>query len=74
MKIIPGRPIAIGEIEAAINRARGAEPALGIEARLSPDVAVLGALYGRLIWARARSIDPAQLVPREREALERWVP
>jgi hypothetical protein len=66
--------IAIGELEAAINRARTAQPASGPESALTLEVATLGALYGRLIWERRDSIDASELSDAERVALRLWLP
>jgi hypothetical protein len=66
--------IAIGEVEAAINRARGALPAAGPEAAMTLEVATLAALYGRLIWERAEGVEIATLTDGERVALRLWLP
>jgi hypothetical protein len=65
--------IAIGDLEAAINRARAAQPASGPESALTLEVATLGALYGRLIWERRDGIDVSQLSDAERVALRLWL-
>ncbi|MEZ5652674.1 MAG: DUF3717 domain-containing protein [Burkholderiaceae bacterium] len=65
-------PIRIRELEIAINRARGHEPASGTEARLSSDVSTLAAIYGELIYRRHSAFDADSLPPAEREALMRW--
>lgn len=64
--------VSITELEAAINRARHAHPAHGREAALSPDVALLAALYGELIYRRAHQFELATLSPELRGAFERW--
>jgi len=66
--------LAIGDLEAAINRARAAQPASGPESALTLEVATLGALYGRLIWERRDSIDVSALSDAERVALRLWLP
>ena len=66
--------IAIADLEAAINRARAAQPASGPESALTLEVATLGALYGRLIWERRDGIDSAELTDAERVALRLWLP
>ena len=67
------QPIAIGELEAAINRARLAQPASGVEAVLAREVAVLGSLYGRLIWERRTAVAWDELSDGERMALRLWL-
>ncbi len=66
--------IPIGEIEAAINRARAAQPAAGPESVLTLEVATLAALYGRLIWERRDAVDVSALTDAERVALRLWLP
>ena len=66
--------LTIGDLEAAINRARAAQPASGPESALTLEVATLGALYGRLIWERRDGIDMATLSDAERVALRLWLP
>ena len=66
--------ISIGDLESAINRARAAQPASGAEGSLTREVAVLGGLYGRLIWERADGIDVGVLSDAQRVALELWLP
>lgn len=66
--------LAIGDLEAAINRARAAQPASGPESALTLEVATLGALYGRLIWERRDSVDVSTLSDAERVALRLWLP
>lgn len=68
------RRIAIAELEAAINRARAAQPASGPESALTLEVATLAALYGRLIWAHEDSVDVDALSDAERVALRLWLP
>ena len=70
----PSRRITIGELEAAINRARAAQPASGPEAALTLEVATLAALYGRMIWARENALDSDALSDAERVALRLWLP
>ena len=67
------QPIGIGELEAAINRARLAQPASGVEAVLAREVAVLGSLYGRLIWERRTTVAWHELSDGERVALRLWL-
>ncbi|MEZ5657890.1 MAG: DUF3717 domain-containing protein [Burkholderiaceae bacterium] len=69
----PVTPIRIHELEAAINRARGHEPASGAEARLSDDVSRLGAIYGELIFRRHTVFDADSLPAQDREAVLRWL-
>jgi hypothetical protein len=66
--------IAIGDLEAAINRARAAQPASGPESALTLEVATLGALYGRLIWERSDGVGVSELSDAERVALRLWLP
>lgn len=67
----PPQPLAL--LEQAINRARQASPAQGAEAALSREVAVLGNLYGRLIWRRASGFRLSDLDDEERQAYQRWL-
>ena len=66
--------IAIGDLEAAINRARAAQPAAGPESVLTLEVATLAALYGRLIWERRDGVDVDALSDAERVAIRLWLP
>ncbi len=66
--------VAIGDLEAAINRARAAQPAAGPESTLTLEVATLAALYGRLIWERRDAVDAGSLTDAERVALRLWLP
>ena len=66
----PFQPLAL--LERAINRARQAAPAQGAEAALGRDVAVLGNLYGRLIWRRETGFRLSGIEEDEREAYRRW--
>jgi hypothetical protein len=66
--------LSIGELEAAINRARAAQPASGPESSLTLEVATLGALYGRLIWEHRDGVDIGGLTDAERVALQLWLP
>jgi hypothetical protein len=62
----------LARLERAINRARQAEPAQGHEAALAKDVALLGRVYGRLIWRRAATLQLAEFDEDERAAWDRW--
>ncbi|NCW18039.1 MAG: DUF3717 domain-containing protein [Betaproteobacteria bacterium] len=64
--------IYLQHLESAINRARAANPASGADARLHADVAVLGAIYGQMIYLRLRSMALRALSPRELEVWQRW--
>ncbi len=66
--------VSIGELEAAINRARAAQPAAGPESSLTLEVATLAALYGRLIWERRDVVEVDALSDAERVALRLWLP
>ena len=66
----PTEPLA--RLEQAINRARQAAPAQGVEAALGKDVAILGDLYGRLIWRRQAGFRLSELDADERAAFARW--
>lgn len=66
--------IAIGDIEAAINRARATQPATGTESTLSLEVGTLAALYGRLIWQHSEAVGVSELSDAERLALQLWLP
>jgi hypothetical protein len=71
--VVSPRRISIAELEAAINRARAAQPASGAESSLTLEVATLGALYGRLIWERLDAVDVDALTDAERVALGLWL-
>jgi hypothetical protein len=73
-RAVSPRRISIAELEAAINRARAAQPASGAESSLTLEVATLGALYGRLIWERRDGADIDTLSDAERVALRLWLP
>ena len=66
------RVLTIGALEAAINRARAAQPATGAEAVLSREVSVLAKLYGRMIWDREAERPWETLTDTERVALQLW--
>ena len=62
----------IGQVEAAINRARRLSPASGHEATLSKDVALLADVYGSMIYARQDELRLGELDLAHREVLVRW--
>lgn len=64
--------LTLTELEAAINRARGAQPATGAESALTLEVATLAALYGRMIWARVDAVPWSALNEAEQMALRLW--
>jgi hypothetical protein len=66
-------PLSIGQLEAAINRARADAPARGPEGKLSHDVAMLGRLYGDMIYRRAAVLDVEALSDEEQLVLLRWL-
>ena len=66
------RVLTIGALEAAINRARAAQPATGAEAVLSREVSVLAKLYGRMIWDREAERPWETLTDTERVAFQLW--
>jgi hypothetical protein len=66
-------PLSISQLEAAINRARAGAPAHGPEGKLSADVAILGRLYGDLIYRRAVVLDVEALSDEEQLVLLRWL-
>jgi hypothetical protein len=68
------RRVTIGDLEAAINRARSIQPASGPESSLTLEMATLAALYGRLIWEKAEAIEVDRLSEAERIALRLWLP
>ncbi|RPH46916.1 MAG: DUF3717 domain-containing protein [Burkholderiales bacterium] len=72
--LVKPRRITVAELEAAINRARAAQPASGAESSLTLEVATLGALYGRLIWERREAVEIDALTDGERVALGLWLP
>ncbi|MEI7446932.1 MAG: DUF3717 domain-containing protein, partial [Burkholderiales bacterium] len=57
----PDGRVTVAELEAAINRARAAQPASGAEASLTLEVSTLASLYGRLIWERREAIGLVEL-------------
>jgi Protein of unknown function (DUF3717) len=59
----------MGELEQAINRARAAAPSVGNEASLSAEVAVLGGLYGRMIFEGAQQVAIDALSVNEKSVL-----
>ncbi|MFT3800654.1 MAG: DUF3717 domain-containing protein [Burkholderiaceae bacterium] len=65
--------IRIAQLEAAINRARVAQPAVGAESALSADVAVLAGIYGRMIHRRLDHLPVDDLDENERQVAERWM-
>ncbi|MFT4103830.1 MAG: DUF3717 domain-containing protein [Burkholderiaceae bacterium] len=65
--------IRIAQLEAAINRARAAQPAVGAESALSADVAVLAGIYGRMIHHRLDQLSIDELDEPERRVAERWL-
>ena len=64
--------VAITDLEAAINRARAAQPASGPESALTREVALLAGLYGRMIWERLDSVAFDSLSTPEQLALQSW--
>ena len=66
--------LSIGQIEAAINRARSALPSTGHEAALSMDVALLADVYGLMIYQRLDEIRLAELDDEHRAVALRWCP
>lgn len=66
--------VTVAELEAAINRARAAQPASGSEASLTLEVSTLASLYGRLIWERRDAVALDTLTDAERVALRLWRP
>lgn len=62
----------IGQVEAAINRARRLLPASGHEATLSKDVALLADVYGSMIYTRQDELRLGELDLAHREVLVRW--
>lgn len=65
--------VSITDLEAAINRARAAQPASGPESALTREVALLAALYGRMIWERRDSTEFNNLSTAEQLALQSWM-
>ena len=71
-----GQPLGsftIQMLEQAINRARAAHPAMGNEARLSPEVAKLANLYGWMIYQGRQEVSPDLLNQDELEIVARWI-
>jgi hypothetical protein len=71
--MLPIGPFTIQALESAINRARQTNPAEGAEARLSPEVAKLAALYGWMIYEGRQELSPDLLNADEMEILARWM-
>lgn len=69
---VPADTFAIAVLEAAINRARAAQPARGAEGTLSDDVATLASLYGESIYLRRSLLRWQDLSDDQRAALQRW--
>jgi hypothetical protein len=65
--------VFITDLEAAINRARSAQPASGPESALTREVSLLAGLYGRMIWERRDGIDFDTLSTAEQLALQSWM-
>ena len=65
--------VFITDLEAAINRARSAQPASGPESALTREVSLLAGLYGRMIWERRDSLDFDTLSTAEQLALQSWM-
>ncbi|MBU3746291.1 MAG: DUF3717 domain-containing protein [Burkholderiales bacterium] len=64
--------ISLQQLELAINSARQANPSQGADAQLSPDVALLAGLYGRMIFYRLKALPLSSLSQHEFEAWSRW--
>ena len=62
--------LTITELEAAINRCARASPPMNYV--LGPDLRVLAAVYGDMIYRRLRTLELASLSPIQRGVLERW--
>ncbi len=67
------RTVTIIELEQAINKARQAQPAEGIESTLPRDVARLADVYGELIFSGHKAFDLDSLTPPSKESLIRWL-
>lgn len=65
--------ISLGELEAAINKARLALPSQGVEGSLESDVAALGGLYGKMIYYRQCEVPMELLTDSEQIALLNWM-
>lgn len=65
--------IAIVDLEVAINAARDACPAQGLERALAGDVNVLAGIYGELIFCGHTAFDADSLDEKRRTILERWM-
>ncbi len=59
----------VGQLEALINSVRNRHPATGREAALSPEVAVLANVYGRLIYFGLNDTEQLRLSVREQEVI-----
>lgn len=66
-------PISISQLEEGINAARSVAPAVGQEAALSDDVAILADIYGELIYRQHKNFDADSLPVKERNIVLHWV-
>ena len=65
-------PIAMSDLEQAINYWRNRQPSQGEESRLCAEAAALAVPYALMIMGHQRNIDPDDLTPAARTAYEAW--
>lgn len=65
-------PIAMSDLEQAINYWRNRQPSQGEESRLCAEAAALAVPYALMIMSHQRNIDPDDLTPAARAAYEAW--
>jgi hypothetical protein len=65
--------ISLSDLEAAINRARAAMPAQGINHELASDVEVLANVYGKMIYYKQIVVPLQLLSDGEQIVLLNWV-
>ncbi|WP_144629772.1 DUF3717 domain-containing protein [Bordetella genomosp. 13] len=66
------QPIALPDLEDAINYWRTHSPSQGEEARLCPEAAALAKPYALMIISHRRDIAADDLSPEAREAYRQW--
>jgi hypothetical protein len=65
--------ISLSDLEAAINKARAALPAHGVEQQLASDIATLANLYGKMIYYKQAVVPMQLLSDSEQIVLLNWV-
>lgn len=64
--------VTYSDIQQALERCMSAEPADGIEYRLSKDASLLGDILGDMIYRRLVEIGTGELAEKHLDALRRW--